>query len=110
MMPGFTPEGCISNPVDLDLPDKKTSDDPLKNSNFLNLLEHDGVPFRIEHKKQILRDNEIKKKREAGNAKSSIVILRSYKPVYEKDANAVVTNPKKYFEDAQLKSKVKRDE
>lgn len=50
MMPGFTPEGCISKPVDLDLPGA-TSDDPLKLSKFKSLLEHEGVPFRLEPKK-----------------------------------------------------------
>lgn len=59
---GFDNRACLTKQEDLDLPDK-TSDDVLGQSKFHKMLEHDGVGFRIEQKKQILRDIEIQKKK-----------------------------------------------
>jgi hypothetical protein len=46
------------------LPTDPESDDPIKQSKFLSLLEHDGIAFNLEEKKQILRNVENKKKTE----------------------------------------------
>lgn len=58
LYPGFNQKACKSKQEDLKLPNK-TSDDVLGQSKFHALLKHDGIGFRIEKKKQILRDIEI---------------------------------------------------
>ena len=42
----------------MNIPTDPLSDDILIQSKFKELLKHDGIPFRLEQKKQILRDIE----------------------------------------------------
>ena len=44
------------------MPNKKDSVDPLARSKFHHLLDHDGVPYNLELKKDILRAMEERKK------------------------------------------------
>lgn len=61
---GFTQQGCVTRKTPLNIPSDPETDDPLKLSKFLSLLEHDGIAFNLEEKKNILRKIETKKKTE----------------------------------------------
>ena len=82
---GFTEAGCITHKPPLEIPDKETSDDVLPQSKFLDMLEHDGLGFNIDKKKQILRDIEISKTQVRGgkNEKNVQCMLRNFKQIYE---------------------------
>lgn len=58
MIPGYRKDQCNMPPVDLKIPTDPQSDDILVKSKHLDLLKHEGIPFRLEHKKQILREIE----------------------------------------------------
>ena len=88
------------------LPTDPESDDIIMKSKFLSLLEHDGIAFRLEHKKQILRDIENAKKT-AIPGKMEITILRNYKSVYEQEHQKKV---KILFQNLKLKTNIKTDE
>ena len=62
VLQGFTQDGCATRPTILNIPTDPLSDDCLKESNFLELLEHDGIAFNLEAKKQVLRNIELLKK------------------------------------------------
>ena len=84
---GFTQQGCVTRKTPLNIPTDPESDDPLKQSKFLSLLEHDGIAFNLEDKKNVLRKIETKKKTEirGGNNDFSFGqnILRNFKQIYE---------------------------
>jgi len=84
-IPGFENEACLSKQEDLKLPDK-SSDDVLGQSKFHSLLKHDGVAFRLEKKKQILRDIEIAKKKKVSmsgkNVGETSASVRNFKAIY----------------------------
>jgi Ca2+-binding EF-hand superfamily protein len=62
LQPGFSDKGCLTSKFKFEMADKENSDDPLAKSKFLHLLDHDGVPYNLEAKMQVLRDMEIRKK------------------------------------------------
>jgi hypothetical protein len=91
----------------LKLPGKE-SDDILGQSKFHKLLEHDGIPFRLEHKKQLLRNIELEKKSAiTGKGATPVVVLRNFKQVYEQEPKNKV---KLEFRDLRLKKTVKQEE
>ena len=63
IIPGYTRDACNMAMEDLKIPTDPFSDDILVKSKFKALLKHDGIAFRLEKKKQILRDIETLKKR-----------------------------------------------
>jgi hypothetical protein len=68
----------------------------------------DGVAFRVEEKKQILRDIEIEKKTALrGKGGPPIVVLRNFKQIYEQEPKNKV---KLEFRDLRLKQNIKREE
>ena len=86
------------------------SDDILASSKFLSLLEHDGIAFNLDQKKQILRDIENNKKtqiRGGKNDKSHQNMVRSYKQIYEQAPTNKVKNE---FKDLNLKEKIKTED
>lgn len=62
VLQGFTPDGCTTPATDLKLPTDPETDDVLIDSKFLKLLEHDGIAFNLEVKKEVLRNIERLKK------------------------------------------------
>jgi hypothetical protein len=62
VLQGFTPDGCTTPATDLKLPTDPETDDVLMDSKFLKLLEHDGIAFNLDVKKDVLRNIEKLKK------------------------------------------------
>ena len=107
VLQGFNQDGCTTRPTILNLPTDPLSDDVLKQSKFLHLLEHDGVAFNLEAKKQVLRNIELLKKTQIRGGKNEKAIqsnLRNFKNIYEQEPHNKVKNE---FRDLSLRRKVK---
>ena len=110
VLQGFNQDGCLSRKTPLNIPTDPLSDDIIINSKFLQLLEHDGLAFNLDQKKQILRDIEATKKtviRGSKGEKGTQSILRNFKQIYEQEKLNKVKNE---FRDLGLKSKIKTDD
>lgn len=109
LVPGYSPEMCATPPFKFERPDPEESEDPLARSKFLHLLDHDGIPYNLELKKQVLRDMEINKKNRVTGKNMTVNqnVLRNFKAIYEQERFNKVKNE---FKDLKLKSKVKEDE
>ena len=86
VLQGFNQDGCTTRPTILNIPTDPLSDDVLKQSKFLELLQHDGIAFNLEAKKQVLRNIEILKKTQIRGGKNEKAIqsnLRNFKNIYE---------------------------
>ena len=59
---GFEEKGCTTTKTKIEIPKVSETDDCLAQSKFIPLLEHEGVAFNLEKKKEILRNIEKAKK------------------------------------------------
>jgi hypothetical protein len=111
VLQGFDDRACLTRKEDLNLPDKN-SNDILRLSKYLSLLEHEGPGFRIEEKKQVLRNMKLTQKQSFSNNGKAVMekscAVRGFRQVHA--GQAAYKSYKKAFDQMALKSKINKND